>query len=242
MWSYLWVRVGIVMGLGMAVMHWYSPYRAIDDATSLHLPLWVQKWQERWSSDKRSLEQDFQDFNQRGLCLIVATSLRWTPLLGRTWWISSGHIAGIREGLLVVNHTGLVGRIGRVFPYTSEIIPLSHRNFRLSVTIAPENLEAIVAGQGTDQGKLLHFQDIPSDVHTGNTVQTSIHGPQAIPHIPVGTIVHKGNEKYVQYFVNTHNIGRVYVLCPCNHRPLAPACMRPASAEKHANKPSESPA
>ena len=99
----------------------------------------------------------------------------------------AGSRNGIKEGQSVVTGKGLVGRVSDAGVKASRVILLTDLNSRVPVVIERSRQRAIVAGDNTEQPKLIYLPDGAS-VEPGDRLVTSGHGGIYIPGLPVGVV------------------------------------------------------
>lgn len=120
--------------------------------------------------------------------------------------INRGTMAGLEAGRPVVDGTGLVGQVTRVFPYSAEVSLLTDREQGAPVMNLRNGLRLIVSGTGADNLLEIRFLDMHADVKAGDLLYTSgIDGiyPAGIP------------------------VARVVATEPPRHTPFAKAQCRP---------------
>lgn len=120
--------------------------------------------------------------------------------------INRGTVAGLEPGRPVVDGTGLVGQVTRVFPYSAEVSLLTDREQGAPAMNLRNGLRLIVSGTGADNLLEIRFLDMHADVKVGDLLYTSgIDGiyPEGIP------------------------VARVVATEPPRHTPFAKALCRP---------------
>lgn len=111
----------------------------------------------------------------------------------RTAIISSGSNAGIKNGQIVTNSQGLVGRIFEVGTNSSRILLITDINSRVPVMTEESRERAVLAGSNTETPRLDH---LPKDTNTkvGERIITSGDGEFFPAGIAVG-VVQKADKK-----------------------------------------------
>jgi rod shape-determining protein MreC len=115
---------------------------------------------------------------------VVADS---TGVFVRSVLVAAGAQDGVAKGQAAITGEGLVGRVGEVGGRSARILLLTDLNSEVPVTIENGQARAILAGDNSDQPKLLY---LTPDAHpqVGQRVVTSGHGGVFPPGLAVGTI------------------------------------------------------
>lgn len=87
--------------------------------------------------------------------------------------IDKGTSQDLEEGAAVIDDTGLIGQITRVFPWTAEVALISDREQVVPVQVVRNGLRAIVFGIGYDGALELRFMPVNADVENGDVLVTS---------------------------------------------------------------------
>jgi len=87
--------------------------------------------------------------------------------------INQGQAQGVAAGWPVVDATGLVGQVTRVYPLTAEVTLLTDRDQGAPVQNLRNGLRLIVSGTGSDRMLEVHFLDMHADIKTGDLLYTS---------------------------------------------------------------------
>jgi rod shape-determining protein MreC len=107
--------------------------------------------------------------------------------------LDKGSSAGIEQGAAVIDATGLIGQVHRVFPWASEVSLITDRDQAIPVQVARNGLRAVVFGLGYDGALELRFMPVNADIQNGDLLVTSgIDGtyPPALPVAKVANIEH----------------------------------------------------
>ena len=104
-----------------------------------------------------------------------------------TWKIDGGEGVGIVEGMAVINHRGLVGRIERVLPASSLVRTIRNLDVRVSAVDQRSRVVGILGWQYPRGFRLL---DIPAtaDLAVGDRIVSSGLGGVIPPGIPLGRV------------------------------------------------------
>ena len=107
----------------------------------------------------------------------------------RTVFIDRGSRAGVRKDMPVIAGDGLIGRVIRVGPSTSEILLLIDRTSAVASRLAPGGQTGLLEGDGSDVPRLEMFNP-DANVAVGDRVVTSGYDKGLYPPgIPIGTVV-----------------------------------------------------
>lgn len=84
-----------------------------------------------------------------------------SPLNGwnRMFLIGAGKAHGIKRGQPVISVDGVVGRIDSVSTHFSRVMPLTHQHFRIPVIGMKTRVQAILAGNGSENPSLIYLED-----------------------------------------------------------------------------------
>ncbi|MEW6590954.1 MAG: rod shape-determining protein MreC [Pseudomonadota bacterium] len=160
---------------------------------------------------------------------------------GHDWFaqrlmLDQGAAAGVRPGLPVIDASGLMGQIQRVYPGSSEVTLVSSPNHLTPVQIERSGQRGLAAGSG--QGRLeLRYMPSHADVRVGDRLLTSgIDGvyPSGIPVARVVRVMRSESGPYLRVecapLAGLDRARHVLVLIRAPQRALPPA-PAPAPAE-----------
>ncbi len=103
--------------------------------------------------------------------------------------INKGSKDNIKIGTNIYDQSYLVGRVIEVNYKTSRVLLLSDLNSNVPVTIAPQNIQAIITGSGDNYGQIKYVKDGTSDKFTEKSViYTSGTGAIFKSGIPIGKL------------------------------------------------------
>jgi rod shape-determining protein MreC len=120
--------------------------------------------------------------------------------------INKGSKDNIKIGTNVYDQSYLVGRVIEVNYKTSRVLLLSDLNSNVPVTIAPQNIQAIITGSGGNNAQIQYIKDGFSDEFTEESiVYTSGTGAIFKSGIPVGKVKIKENKKSKKYYVEFYS-------------------------------------
>ena len=126
--------------------------------------------------------------------------------------LNAGHRDGVRKGQAVVTGEGLVGRIADVGRVSGRVLLITDLNSRIPVLVEPAGVRAILAGDNSEQPRLIH---LPAGVGVGpgDRIVTSGHGGAFPPRLPVGVIASVSDEGIaIQPFVERQRLEYVRVV------------------------------
>ena len=104
--------------------------------------------------------------------------------------INKGSKDNIKIGTNIYDQSYLVGRVIEVNYKTSRVLLLSDLNSNIPVTIAPQNIQAIVTGSGDNFGEIKYIKDgIIDQFNEKNIVYTSGTGAIFKSGIPIGKLI-----------------------------------------------------
>lgn len=109
----------------------------------------------------------------------------------RTLVVTAGRRDGVKKGQAAIAGSGMVGRAVEVGEWSSRVLLITDINSRIPVTLESSRLRAVLAGDNTDQPRLMYLPP-ESPVAAGERVVTSGHGGLFPPGIPVGVVASVG--------------------------------------------------
>jgi rod shape-determining protein MreC len=111
-------------------------------------------------------------------------------IFNRKILLDKGTQANVLAGQIVMDDSGIVGQVTRVYPWMSEVTLITDKDHAVPVQVLRNGLRAVVFGSG-DTGELaLRYIPISSDIQNGDVLVTSgIDG--TYPHgLPVAKVIH----------------------------------------------------
>lgn len=174
-----------------------------------------------WEAAARKLEQENSAFramlNMRGEAGVQGTiSARVIGDSGgpfvRTMLLDAGARLGVAKGQPAVSGKGVVGRVVEAGERSARVLLVTDLNSRIPVVLESSRYRAILAGDNSDQPRLI-FSAAGDRVRPGDRIVTSGHGGVFPPGLPVGVVVSivEGVPR-VQPFVDWHRLEYVEVL------------------------------
>ena len=120
--------------------------------------------------------------------------------------INKGSKDNVKIGTNIFDKSYLVGRVIEVNYRTSRVLLLSDLNSNVPVTIAPQNVQAIITGSGTDFAQIKYIKEGIFDEFTEQSIIYSS-GTGAIfkSGIPIGRLKSSVNEDVKEYNVEFYS-------------------------------------
>lgn len=87
--------------------------------------------------------------------------------------VDKGFQHGVKAGSAVVDHTGIVGQITRVFPWLSEVTLVSDKEQAVPIQVLRSGLRGVTFGVGYDGTLELRFMPVNADIQNGDMLVTS---------------------------------------------------------------------
>lgn len=175
----------------------------------------------RWEAAARKLEQENAAFramlNFRSEAEVqAAITARVIGDSGgpfvRTMLLDAGTRMGVAKGQPAVSGEGVVGRVVEAGKRSARVLLLTDLNSRIPVLLESSRYRAILAGDNSDQPRLI-FIAAGDRVRPGDRIVTSGHGGVFPPGLPVGAVASVADGvPRVQPFVDWHRLEYVEVL------------------------------
>ena len=120
--------------------------------------------------------------------------------------INKGSKDNIKIGTNIYDQSYLVGRVIEVNYKTSRVLLLSDLNSNVPVSIAPQNVQAIMTGSGSNFGKIKYIKDGLTDTFTEKSiVYTSGTGAIFKSGIPIGRLKTKEKNSFINLNVEFYS-------------------------------------
>ncbi|MFH1681123.1 MAG: rod shape-determining protein MreC, partial [Candidatus Eisenbacteria bacterium] len=104
-----------------------------------------------------------------------------------TWKIDKGSADGVREGMAVINHRGLVGRVDRVLARSASVRTLRNPDVRVSALADRTRVVGVLSWQPQRGFRILYVPN-SADLGTGDRIVTSGLGGVFPPGLPLATV------------------------------------------------------
>ena len=129
--------------------------------------------------------------------------------------INKGSKDNIKIGTNIYDQAYLVGRVIEVNFKTSRVLLLSDLNSNVPVTIAPQNIQAIVTGTGDNYGQIKYIKDgLSKEIEEESIIYTSGTGAIFKSGIPIGTLEiireNSSNEFSVEFYSDFSQLKYVF--------------------------------
>jgi rod shape-determining protein MreC len=119
----------------------------------------------------------------------------------RTVLVTAGSRDGVRKGSIAMTGEGVVGRVAEVGEHSARVLLLSDINSRIPVIIERTREQAILAGDNSDNPRLLYLPH-ENSLALGDRVVTSTAGSAFPAGLPIGVVTAlNGGVPVVQLFV-----------------------------------------
>ncbi|MDQ3268138.1 MAG: rod shape-determining protein MreC [Pseudomonadota bacterium] len=111
-------------------------------------------------------------------------------MFNRKILLDKGTQANVLAGQIVMDDSGIVGQVTRVYPWMSEVTLITDKDHAVPVLVLRNGLRAVVFGSG-DTGELaLRYMPISSDIQNGDVLVTSGIDGTYPPGLPVAKVIH----------------------------------------------------
>ena len=87
--------------------------------------------------------------------------------------IDRGSEHGVRAGVAVVDRTGVVGQVTRVFPWVAEVTLITDKEQAVPIQVLRSGLRGVTFGIGYDGTLELRFMPVNADIQNGDVLVTS---------------------------------------------------------------------
>jgi rod shape-determining protein MreC len=87
--------------------------------------------------------------------------------------INRGIQSGVHAGFAVVDRTGVVGQVTRVFPWASEVTLITDKEHAVPIQVLRSGLRGVTFGIGYDGRLELRFMPVNADIQNGDVLVTS---------------------------------------------------------------------
>lgn len=108
----------------------------------------------------------------------------------RKVFVNKGANDNVQAGQIVMDDSGIIGQITRVYPMLSEVTLVTDRDHAVPVQIARNGLRSIVFGAGDTGDLSLRYMPVNSDIQEGDELITSGIDGTYPAGIPVATVNH----------------------------------------------------
>lgn len=102
--------------------------------------------------------------------------------------VDKGATDGVKMGDPVIDASGLVGQVHRVYPWASEVALISDREQAIPVQVVRNGLRAVIFGLGYDGALEVRFMPVNADIEKGDLLVTSGIDGTYPPGLPVAFV------------------------------------------------------
>jgi rod shape-determining protein MreC len=103
--------------------------------------------------------------------------------------VDKGSKANVIPGQVVVDDTGVVGQVTRVYPWLSEVTLVTDKDHAVPIQVLRSGLRAVVFGSGDISEMSLRYMPISSDIVEGDILVTSGIDGTYPPNLPVAKVL-----------------------------------------------------
>lgn len=107
----------------------------------------------------------------------------------RKVFVNKGSNSNVLIGQVVMDSTGIVGQVTRVFPWLSEVTLITDKDHAVPIQLLRTGLRAVVFGSGDISNLSLRYMPISSDILPGDVLVTSGLDGTYPPGLPVAKVV-----------------------------------------------------
>ncbi|CAH1203215.1 Cell shape-determining protein MreC [Candidatus Nitrotoga sp. BS] len=112
-------------------------------------------------------------------------------IFNRKILLDKGTQANVLAGQIVMDDSGIVGQVTRVYPWMSEVTLITDKDHSVPVQVLRNGLRAVVFGAGDAGNKLaLRYMPNSADIQNGDVLVTSGIDGTYPPGLPVAKIIH----------------------------------------------------
>jgi rod shape-determining protein MreC len=125
--------------------------------------------------------------------------------------IDMGSNDGVKEGSVVFNRDGLIGKIIDISKNSSTVSIITNTDSRIPVMTQRYGEQAILKGDGSDRPKFAYIAK-NNTIREGDIVVTSGSGELFPPSIPIGVVVSDSSSQIaIKPFVDWHRLDSVFI-------------------------------
>lgn len=118
-----------------------------------------------------------------------------TGAFTKSFLLNAGSLAGVSKDQIALTGEGLVGRIVAVSARASRVLLITDMNSRVPVFVGASRARAVLAGNNSDQPRLIHISP-DANIAVGDRVVTAGIAGAFPPGLPVG-LVHSVDEGHI---------------------------------------------
>lgn len=106
----------------------------------------------------------------------------------RKVFVDKGSQKNVAAGQVVMDETGVIGQVTRVFPWLSEVTLITDKDHAVPIQVLRTGLRAVVFGAGDISNLSLRYMPISSDLQVGDILVTSGIDGTYPPGLPVAKV------------------------------------------------------
>jgi rod shape-determining protein MreC len=107
----------------------------------------------------------------------------------RKLFVDKGSQANVVPGQVVVDDTGVVGQVTRVYPWLSEVTLVTDKDHAVPIQVLRNGLRAVVFGSGDIGEMALRYMPVSTDIVEGDVLVTSGIDGTYPPNLPVAKVI-----------------------------------------------------
>lgn len=111
-------------------------------------------------------------------------------VFNRKLLLDKGRQAGIEPGQVVMDDSGIVGQVTRVYPWLSEVTLITDKDHSVPVQVVRNGMRAVVFGSGDTSDLSLRYMPVSADLQEGDLLVTSGIDGTYPANLPVAVISH----------------------------------------------------
>ena len=106
----------------------------------------------------------------------------------RKLFVDKGEQENVQLGQAVVDNSGVVGQVTRVFPWLSEVTLVTDKDIAVPIQVVRNGVRAVVFGSGNISELELRYQPVNADIEVGDVLVTSGMDGTYPPALPVAKV------------------------------------------------------
>jgi rod shape-determining protein MreC len=107
----------------------------------------------------------------------------------RKVFVNKGSNSKVQPGQVVMDDTGIVGQVTRVFPWLSEVTLITDKDHAVPIQVLRTGLRAVVFGSGDISNLALRYMPVSADILPGDVLVTSGLDGTYPPGLPVAKVI-----------------------------------------------------
>jgi rod shape-determining protein MreC len=158
-------------------------------------------------------------------------------------FIDKGSLANVQAGQVVMDESGIVGQVTRVYSRLAEVTQITDKDHEVPVQVLRNGLRTIMFGSGDRTEMALRYAPVAADIQANDILVTSGIDGTYPPGLPVAKVSHIERDPAYPFArvlctpmggVNSHRF--LFVLSSQNNLPPRPADATDATANEKAKK------